>query len=32
MAKQKTEKTIWVKDNEADVADAVDGTVDSEAD
>ena len=32
MAKQKTEKTIWVKDNEADVADAVDGTVNSEAD
>lgn len=32
LAKQKTEKTIWVKDNEADVADAVDGTVDSEAD
>lgn len=32
MAKQKTEKTIWVKDNEADVADAADGTVDSEAD
>lgn len=32
LAKQKTEKTIWVKDNEADVADAVDGTVDSMAD
>lgn len=32
LAKQKTEKTIWVKDNEADVADAVDGTVNSEAD
>lgn len=32
LAKQKTEKTLWVKDNEADVADAVDGTVDSEAD
>ena len=32
LTKQKIEKNIWVKDNEADVADAVDGTVNSEAD